>query len=131
MMETVVHVLSGILIVGGSVFVLIGAYGLVRLPDVFTRIHAVSVSDTLGAWMLLSGMMLQAGFSFVTLKLVFIFCILVMTGPVATHALAQAAFHEGVKPVLDEDRRGRLDQPEGGAEAAQGDGEALADEGVR
>ena len=48
---------------------------------------------------------LQAGFSLVTLKLVFILILFFFTGPVVTHALAQAALHEGTPPLLTEDRR--------------------------
>ena len=52
-------------------------------------------------------MMLQAGFTLVTLKLLFLLALFVITGPVVTHALAQACLHEGVQPKLTEDRRGR------------------------
>jgi multicomponent Na+:H+ antiporter subunit G len=106
-MALVVDVLSWVLIVGGSFFTLVGMIGIVRMPDLFTRIHAASVTDTLGAGMLLIGMMLQAGPTLVTAKLIFILLLLVFTGPVITHALAQAATQAGVDPVLTEDRRER------------------------
>jgi multicomponent Na+:H+ antiporter subunit G len=51
-------------------------------------------------------MALQAGFGLVTLKLVFLLVLFIFTGPVVTHALAQACLHEGIKPRLSEDRRG-------------------------
>jgi multicomponent Na+:H+ antiporter subunit G len=63
--------------------------------------------ETLGAGLLLFGMMLQAGFTLVTLKLIVILFVFVFTGPVVTHALAQAALHENVQPLLAEDRRRR------------------------
>jgi multicomponent Na+:H+ antiporter subunit G len=86
-----------------------------RLPDVYTRMHAASVIETLGAGALFAGLMLQAGFSQVTLKLLFILVLFFFTGPVITHALAQAALHAGLKPELDEDRRDRpLDEKDGG-----------------
>lgn len=99
------EVLSWVLIVAGSFFIIVGALGMWRLPDVFTRIHAVSLIDTAGACFLLAGLAIQAGFTLIALKLAFIFVLLFFTGPVATHAVAQAALVAGLKPQLDEDRR--------------------------
>lgn len=108
-MDLIVDGLSWIFILAGSAFIIIGAIGLVRMPDLYTRMHAASVSDTLGAGLLITGLILQAGFTLVTLKLLFLMVLFFFTGPVATHALAQAALGEDVKPLLDEDRRERLD----------------------
>lgn len=105
MVDMLVDILSWALILSGSAFVVIGSVGLVRMPDLYTRMHAASVTDTLGAGLLLTGLMLQAGFTLITMKLIFIGILFFLTGPVATHALAQAAFHEGVEPQLDQDRR--------------------------
>ena len=101
-----VEIVSWMLILLGSFFVMVGALGLVRMPEIFTRMHAASVTDTLGVGFLLLGMSVQAGFSLVTLKLFFLLALFFFTGPVVTHALAQACLHEGVKPMLAEDRRG-------------------------
>ena len=98
------------LIVAGCFFILTGAIGMLRLPDVFTRMHSASLIETLGAGFLFAGLMLQAGFTQVTLKLLFILLLFFFTGPVITHALAQAALEFGIKPDLAEDRRGRLDE---------------------
>lgn len=103
-LETLIQGASWALILAGSFFYLIGALGLVRMPDVFTRMHAASVSDTLGAGLLLGGMMIQAGWSLVSAKLLIILAILIFTGPVATHALARASMWAGLKPQLAEDR---------------------------
>jgi multicomponent Na+:H+ antiporter subunit G len=54
--------------------------------------------------------MVQAGLSLVALKLAFILALFFLIGPVATHALAQAALHAAVKPLLAEDRRDRLEE---------------------
>jgi multicomponent Na+:H+ antiporter subunit G len=105
-------VLSGILIAAGAFFVVVGALGLLRMPELFTRMHAASVIDTLGAGLLILGMMLQTGFDLVTLKLFFIAALFFFTAPVVTHALAQAALHEGINPALTEDRR-VADDPRG------------------
>jgi multicomponent Na+:H+ antiporter subunit G len=108
-MDLVVNGASWALIIAGGFFTIVGAAGLVRMPDVYTRMHAASVTDTLGAGLLLLGFMLQAGLSLVLLKLVFLFVLLFFVSPVATHAVASAALHYGIKPMLFEDRRGRLD----------------------
>ena len=92
--------LSWALILAGSFFTVAGALGLLRMPDLFTRMHAVSVIDTVGAGFFTLGMMLQAGLSLVTFKLLFILAIFFFAGPVVAHALAQAALHEEVKPQL-------------------------------
>jgi multicomponent Na+:H+ antiporter subunit G len=109
MMQPVLDIVSWVLILAGSFFTIVGAVGLVRMPDVYTRMHAASVTDTLGAGFLLAGLMVQAGLGLVTLKLLFILILFFFMGPVATHALAQAALHSGVRPQLTEDRTERLD----------------------
>ena len=100
MVETVLTYLSWPLIAAGAFFFLVGSVGLLRMPDIFTRMHATSVTDTLGAGLLLIGMMLEAGLTLVTVKLLIILAIILFTSPVATHALAQAALHDDVVPVL-------------------------------
>lgn len=106
-MAVLVDILSWIFILAGAFFTIVGALGLVRMPEIFTRIHAASVVDTLGLGLLAAGMMLQAGLTLVTLKLLFLVILFVFTTPVITHALAQAALHERIAPMLAEDRRGR------------------------
>ncbi|MDX1374875.1 MAG: monovalent cation/H(+) antiporter subunit G [Burkholderiales bacterium] len=93
---------SWVLIVAGGAFCIVGAVGLLRMPEFFTRTHAASVVDTLGAAFILVGLMLQAGFSLVTVKLIAIGVLLFFTSPVATHALARAALARGVKPRVAE-----------------------------
>ena len=111
-LDNAIHALSAVLIVAGSFFVLVGAIGLVRMPDVFTRMHATSVTETAGAGLLLVGLMLQTGFTLLTLKLLFVLLIFLLTAPVATHALAQAALQAGVEPILSEDRRDAAPTPD-------------------
>jgi multicomponent Na+:H+ antiporter subunit G len=95
---------GGGLVVLGGLFMLIGAFGIFRMPDIFTRMHAASVADTLGAGLTLVGLMFIAGLSLVTVKLGFLILFFGLMSPVATHAIARAALHGGVKPQLaDED----------------------------
>jgi monovalent cation/proton antiporter MnhG/PhaG subunit len=110
-----IDTLSWAALVAGSFFVIIGAVGLNRMPDVFSRMHATSVSDTLGVGLLIAGMVLQAGPTLVAVKLIFILLVLLMTGPIATHALAQAALQDKLDPLIA-DQNGRL-TPAGEAEA--------------
>jgi len=100
-----IDALSWVLLVGGGAFCVIGALGLVRMPDFFTRMHAASVTDTLGAGLMLAGLILQAGFTLVAVKLIAIGLLILLTSPAATHALAQAALARGVKPLLAEEDR--------------------------
>jgi multicomponent Na+:H+ antiporter subunit G len=109
-LDTLANLVSWVLILAGSFFTMVGAIGLVRMPDVYTRMHAASVTDTLGAGLLLSGLMVQAGLGLVTLKLLFILVLFFFISPVATHALAQAALHAGIRPRLVEDRTHRLEK---------------------
>lgn len=102
MTSDVINFASWLLISAGSMFCLIGALGLLRMPDFFTRMHAASLIDTLGAGLLLFGMMLQAGFTLVSVKLAFIGLLLFFTSPTATHALAHAARARGVEPELSD-----------------------------
>jgi multicomponent Na+:H+ antiporter subunit G len=98
-----VEIASWALILAGSFFTLVGALGLVRMPDIFTRMHAASVTDTAGAGLLIFGMMLQAGFGLTTLKLLILLGLFLFTGPVVTHALAQTCLHEKIEPLLAEE----------------------------
>ena len=94
----IVDILSWIAIGIGAAFILVGGLGLIRMPDFFTRLHATSVADTAGAGFILLGLMLQAGLSLTSFKLVLIFVFLVFTAPTAAHALAHAALLDGVRP---------------------------------
>lgn len=100
MMDIVVDVLSWLLLVTGGVFSMIGAVGLVRMPDIYTRMHAASVTDTLGAGLILLGLLLQAGFTLVGVKLLFLGLFIFFASPAATHALVKAALARGVQPML-------------------------------
>ncbi len=101
-METLLDVLSWILLLGGAIFLLVGAIGALRFPDFYTRLHAVSVCDTMGAGLVLVGLMLQGGLSLVTVKLLLVFYFMMFTGPTAVHALAEAAMQSKQKPLVDE-----------------------------
>ena len=94
-----VLVLSGLSITIGVVALLIGSLGLIKLPDVYCRIHAVGMIDTAGASFIILGMIIHQGFSLVSFKLALIGVFLFFTSPIATHAVAQVAYKMGVNPV--------------------------------
>jgi multicomponent Na+:H+ antiporter subunit G len=96
---TLVGLLSDALLVAGTLFAFSGGVGMFRLPDFYARTHAAGVTDTAGAGLILAGLALQADWdSGVRLALILLF--LLFTSPTATHALAQSARRDGVKPVL-------------------------------
>jgi multicomponent Na+:H+ antiporter subunit G len=100
-------VLSWVSIAAGLFFMLVGTLGVLRLPDVYTRLHAAGMTDTMGAGFLLLGMALQAmegvslgevSYWFVFIRLVLVYAFLLFTSPIATHALARAGLAGGVEP---------------------------------
>lgn len=112
-MSLIADIFSWIFILLGSAFVLIGAIGLIRFPDVFSRMHAAGITDTLGVGLMFLGMIVQSGLTLVSLKLVLIILFMFFASPTATHALAQAALGSGLKPELAEDRTAKPKNEEG------------------
>ena len=90
-MAIVIDILSWALIIIGCLAMLTGGVGVLRFPDVYTRMHAASITDTLGAGALLGGLMLQAGPTLVAVKLFFMLVFLFFTSPTSSFALAHAA----------------------------------------
>ena len=90
--------LSWIMILGGAFFSIVGALGIVRLPDVFSRMHGAGMVDTAGIIMILIGLMFQATEWIVVVKLGLILLFIFFTSPTTTFALARAAIHGGVNP---------------------------------
>ncbi|MEM9291223.1 MAG: monovalent cation/H(+) antiporter subunit G [Acidobacteriota bacterium] len=93
---------GGTSVVVGALFCLIGAWGILVFPDVYCRAHATSVTDTLGAGLVLVGLALCAAHWTVVLKLVAIFAFLLITGPASEHALMRAAYHGGVRAKVED-----------------------------
>ena len=102
----ILDMLSWVFLVAGGLLGIIGGIGIHRFPDFFTRLHAAGITDTLCAALILTGLGLQSGFSLVSFKLVLIFAFILFTSPTASHALANAAIHGGVRPQLDDDQQG-------------------------
>lgn len=101
-----VDVLSWISLTAGGLFCIIGGIGMLRMPDFYTRLHAASVIETLGGGLILFGLLLQAGFTLVAVKLIIVGLLVFFASPTATHALAKAAMERGLKPLLASEESG-------------------------
>ena len=112
-MAIILDIATFLCLAAGLVSMAIGSYGLLKLPDMFARMHAAGMVDTLGLGLIVVGLFLQAGFSLISFKLFLIIVFVLYTGPAVTHALAQAALNAGMKPMLHDDRE---DGPRGGTQ---------------
>ena len=93
MIEMALHVAGWVLVGTGSLFLLSGGIGLLRLPDFYTRTHASSLIDTLGVLLPTVALALQVGLVQGVFKIMLIVLLLLITAPVTTHAIARAARH--------------------------------------
>ena len=99
----IADILSWILIAIGALGVLTGGIGVLRMPDFYTRMHAAGITDTLGAGAIIAGLMIQGGWTLVTVKLVLILIFMFFTNPTASFSLGHAALTSGIAPVLAHD----------------------------
>jgi multicomponent Na+:H+ antiporter subunit G len=90
----------------GAFFGGVAAVGIVRLPDIYTRAHAASKSDTLGAVLALVAVALAIQTDLSTIKAVFLLLFMFLTNPTAAHAIARAAEDQGIRPWTVDDREG-------------------------
>ena len=97
-MSVALDVIGWACLAGGAFFVVVGGIGLIRMPDFFTRMHPAGITDTMGAGLIILGLMIEAGWSLNLAKLVMIFAFLMLTRPTSSHALAHAALVSGLKP---------------------------------
>lgn len=93
-----IDLLSWAMILAGSFFVIIGAVGILRFPDFWSRLHAASVTESAGMILLLIGMALQTGWTLIAFKLGVIGVFMLITGPTSTHAVANAALVSELRP---------------------------------
>lgn len=91
-------ILSIIFIVAGLIFLAIAAIGVIRLPDVFSRSHAISLTDSLGAFFVLVGIAFYEGLDINMLKILVVLALLYIQNPVIAHATVRAAFRSGLRP---------------------------------
>ncbi|PRR78922.1 Na(+)/H(+) antiporter subunit G [Clostridium liquoris] len=85
-------IIAGIFIFGGLFFFMVGTLGILRFPDVFTRIHSAAKCDTLGALLSLMGLIIFNGFNWTALKLILVLIFIWITNPTATHLIGKAEY---------------------------------------
>ena len=107
--------LSWLFLIGGSIFVIIGAFGMLRLPDFYSRLHPAGLTDTMGAGLILIGLLLQSEAFIVGIKLVIIAIFLLFTSPTSGHATARAALAAVLPPWrAPEEPKKQADEIKGG-----------------
>lgn len=114
----VYEVLSWACLLAGSFFIVVGAFGVLRMPDFFTRLHPAGLTDTLGAGLIIAGMLIESGWTLNFARLLMILFFLGFTSPTSTHALSHAALTAGLKPWRKGDKR----QSDAAAAPQPGDG---------
>jgi len=102
---------GGILMVVGAAFAMLGAVGLLRFPDVYTRLHAASKAGAPGVGLILLGSGLASADPFTLVRGVAGLVFLILVGPISAHLLARAALRSGVKPVPGTSIDAQADSP--------------------
>ena len=100
MISMILDGVSWVMLLVGSGFIITGGIGALRLPDLYTRMHATGLTDSMATLLILGGLMLQSGLTLATVKIFAILVFLMLTGPTASYALANAAFLSGLNPEL-------------------------------
>lgn len=94
----VVNTISILLITAGCFFFIAGSVGMLRLPDVFARLHATTKADNLGLGLVVIGMLLQSDSLFTAAKLILIWLLVLLSSSTACHLIAKSALHQGIRP---------------------------------
>jgi multicomponent Na+:H+ antiporter subunit G len=94
-----------VLLVAGVFFTLVSVVGVIRLPDVYSRAHTASQTDTLGAGLVVAAVVLAYGVDSGVIKAVLLLVFIFITNPTAAHAIARAAYEEGIEPWTEGDER--------------------------
>lgn len=97
----VLDILTWIFLLAGSFFSIVGGIGIVRLPEFYSRLHGGGITDTLGAGLIVTGLLFQGGLGLTSVKLLMILFFLLVTSPTSCHALAKSALLQGLKPQLE------------------------------
>tara|TARA_R110001592_G_scaffold99067_1_gene282371 strand:+ start:277 stop:618 length:342 start_codon:yes stop_codon:yes gene_type:complete len=100
-MDIILNISGGLCLFIGCFLCISGGVGILRFPDFYTRMHAVGVTDTLGAGMMLMGLMFYSPDFLTFSKLVMILLLTLLIGPTTSHVLAKAAMRNGLMPELE------------------------------
>ncbi len=110
------QVIAGALLCAGTFFFFTGTLGILRMPDVYTRLHVAAKADSLGAGLWMLGLAILSGSGVIGFKLIVLTIFLWITGPTAAHCMARVAYRAKV-PMLEGTRQemdARVSQAEGG-----------------
>ena len=94
---TVIDILATALLITGAVFFLAGTLGLLRFPDVYTRLHALTKADNLGLGLMIAGLALESASLAVAGKLFLIWLLVLLSGASVAHLIARGALHKGIQ----------------------------------
>lgn len=103
-LQQLADLISVLLFAAGAFFFLAGSIGLVRFPDVYTRLHALTKADNLGLGLVVAGLALRSGSPLTIAKLLLIWLLVIVTGATACYLVAHAARESGIEPWTVEDR---------------------------
>jgi len=92
-----INYISSLLLIIGGFFFLAGTLGLVRFPDVYTRLHALTKADNVGLGLIVMGLAIQAESWFVVGKLLLIWLLVMLTGACVAHLVAGGALQRGIR----------------------------------
>ena len=109
-MSDIQSIICVILVVIGILFMLVGSLGILRLPDFYSRTHAVSKSDTLGIIFIILGLVVYEGLTQSSLKLLLVVLFIALANPIGTHALAKAAIKKGLEPLITKNNSKKADK---------------------
>ena len=97
MIEILRQIVVAIFIVSGLFFYVVGTVGLIRMPDVFSRTHATTKADTLGAGLVMVGLVIWQGISFASLNIIIVLVFIWLTMPTAAHAIVKSEYENQQK----------------------------------
>lgn len=107
------EIIAAVFLIAGFVFLVIATLGLFRFPDFYTRLHSSGIGDTLGAFLVIIGMMILCGLKLITIKVFMIFGVILLTNPMGTNLITMAGIHkhdyqnynEKVRPSQNDDEK--------------------------
>ena len=98
MISGLINIISVVLLLAGTLFFLAGTIGLLRFPDIYTRIHALTKADNVGLGLIVLALALQASSAWVALKLILIWLLILLASSTTGHLVAKAALRNGIRP---------------------------------
>jgi len=99
----ILDLLSAVLLIIGAVFFLAGTVGLLRFPDVYTRLHALAKADNLGLGFIVFGLVLQTPGVAAGLKLIMVWLLALAASATLSYLIARRAFAKGITPWTHEE----------------------------